>query len=79
MKKNPMAMAAAMFNLSLQFGKSAVAYAKRENVTSLKAFRALIIDKNPRMATATRTACKQDNARVPRRAIDECIRSLTQE
>ena len=79
MKKNPMDMAAVMFNLSLQFDKSAVAYAKREKVTSLKAFRALIMDKSPQMVTAMWTACKQDDARVLRRAIDECIRSLAQE
>ena len=52
MKKNPMDMAEAMFNLSLQFDKSAVPYAKREKVTSLKAFRALIMDKRPQMVTA---------------------------
>ena len=37
------------------------------------------MDKNSQMVTAMRAACKQDDARVLRRAIDECIRQMVQE
>ena len=77
--KNPLDMVSSMYNLSLQYDRDAVAYAKKQKITTMKEFRALVMKTNSSMVTALRAACKQDDAKQLSQAIEACIKDLTSE
>ena len=77
--KNPLDMVSSTYNLSLQQDKDAVSYAKKQKITTMKEFRALIMKNNSSMVTALQAACKQEGAKQLSRAIEACIKDLTKE
>ena len=56
--KNPLVMVSSMYNLSLQQDKDAVSHARKQKITTMKEFRALVMKNNSSMVTALRADCK---------------------
>ena len=77
--KKPLDMVSSMFNLSLQQDRDAVTYARKQKMTTMKEFRALISKNNSTIVAALRAACKQDDAKQLSRAVEACIKDLTSE
>ena len=75
--KNPLDMVSGMFNLSLQQDRDAASYAKKQKITTMKEFRALVTKNNSPMVATLRAACKQEDAKQLSRAIEACIKDLT--